>query len=67
MGTLNAGTDGSYTVNGQPSGGITTDAATVTLAPGLNVTLGALGTTTVTVSSSLSSVSSAAFLVRYRL
>jgi flagellar hook-associated protein 2 len=58
MGTLNAGTNGSYTVNGQPSGGITTDASTVTLAPGLNVTLGAVGTTTITVSSSLSSVSS---------
>ena len=57
LGTLNAGTDASYTVNGQPSGGITSDSSTVTLAPGLNVTLGAVGTTTVTVSSSLSSVS----------
>jgi flagellar hook-associated protein 2 len=56
--SLTTGTDGSYTVNGQPSGGITTDASTVTVAPGLNVTLEAEGTTTVTVSSSLSSVSS---------
>jgi flagellar hook-associated protein 2 len=45
-------------VNGQPSAGITTDSSTVTLAPGLNVTLGAVGSSTVTVSSSLSSVSS---------
>ena len=58
MGALNEGSDASYTVNGQPSGGITTDSATVTIAPGLNVTLGAVGTTTVTVTSSLSSVSS---------
>ncbi len=58
MGTLNEGADASYTVNGQPSGGITTDSATVTIAPGLNVTLGAVGTTTITVTSSLSTVSS---------
>jgi flagellar hook-associated protein 2 len=58
MGTLNEGTDASYTVNGQPSAGITSDASTVTIAPGLNVTLGAVGTSTVTVSSSLNSVSS---------
>ncbi|MGB6940858.1 MAG: flagellar filament capping protein FliD [Bryobacteraceae bacterium] len=57
MGALNAGTDAVYTVNGQPSAGITTDSSTVTLAPGLNATLGAVGSTTVTVSSSLSSVS----------
>jgi flagellar hook-associated protein 2 len=56
--SLTTGTDGSYTVNGQPSGGITTDASTVTVAPGLNVTLEAAGSTTVTVSSSLNSVSS---------
>jgi flagellar hook-associated protein 2 len=56
--SLTTGTDGSYTVNGQPNGGITTDASTVTVAPGLNVTLEAVGSTTVTVSSSLSSVSS---------
>jgi flagellar hook-associated protein 2 len=58
MTSLTTGIDGSYTVNGQPSGGITTDASTVTVAPGLNVTLEAAGSTTVTVSSSLSSVSS---------
>jgi len=58
LGTLTAGTDGSYTVNGQPPGGITTDSSTVTVAPGLNVNLLATGSTTVTVSSSLGSVSS---------
>lgn len=58
LGALNAGTDASYTVNGQPTGGISTDSSTVTIAPGLNVTLEAEGATTVTVSSSLSSVSS---------
>lgn len=56
--TLNTGADGSYTVDGQPPGGITTDSSTVTLAPGLTANLEAAGTTTVTVSSSLSSVSS---------
>lgn len=56
--TLNTGTDGSYTVDGQPPGGITTDSSTVTLAPGLTANLEAAGTTTVTVSSSLSTVSS---------
>lgn len=56
--SLNTGTDASYTVDGQPSGGITTDSSTVTIAPGLNVNLEAEGSTTVTVSSSLSSVSS---------
>jgi flagellar hook-associated protein 2 len=55
---LNTGTDGSYTVDGQPPAGITTDSSTVTIAPGLNVTLAAEGSTTVTVSSSLGTVSS---------
>jgi flagellar hook-associated protein 2 len=67
LGTLTGGADASYTVDGQPSGGITSDASTVTIAPGLNVTLQALGTTSVTVSSSLSSVSSqlSAFVTAY--
>jgi len=59
--TLNTGSDATYTVDGQPappSTGISTDSSTVTIAPGLNVTLGAVGSTTVTVASSLSSVSS---------
>ena len=60
LGNLNAGTDASYTVDGQPTGpnGIQSDSSTVTIAPGLNVTLGAVGTTTIDVSSNLSSVSS---------
>lgn len=56
--SLNTGTSGSYTVDGQPSGGITTNSSTVTIAPGLNVNLLAEGSTTVTVSSNLGSVSS---------
>jgi len=58
---LNTGSDGSYTVDGQPAppaNPISTDSSTVTIAPGLTVNLEAAGTTTVTVSSSLSSVSS---------
>jgi flagellar hook-associated protein 2 len=60
MGALNEGSDATYTVDGQPTGGngISTASPTVTIAPGLNVTLEGEGTTTVTVSSSLSSVSS---------
>ena len=58
LGTLNTGTSASYTVDGQPPAGISTNSATVTIAPGLNVTLEKQGITTVTVSSSLSSVSS---------
>jgi len=59
--TLNTGSDASYTVDGQPAlpaEPISTDSSTVTIAPGLNVTLEAEGTTTVTIASSLSSVSS---------
>ena len=56
---LNAGSDASYTVNGQPPGGISTSTATVTVAPGLNVTLEGQGSATVTVAASLNSVSNA--------
>jgi flagellar hook-associated protein 2 len=56
--SLNTGIPASYTVDGQPPLGISTNSATVTIAPGLNVTLDAAGTSTVTVSSDLSSVSS---------
>ena len=55
---LNTGTSASYNVDGQPPSGITTNSSTVTVAPGLNVTLEKQGTTTVSVSSSLGSVSS---------
>ncbi len=57
LGTLTAGSDASYTVDGQPSGGISSNSSTVAIAPGLNVTLNAVGSSTVTVSSNLSSVS----------
>jgi flagellar hook-associated protein 2 len=55
---LNTGASASYTVDGQPPSGITTNSSTVTIAPGLNVTLENQGTTTVSVSSNLGSVSS---------
>ena len=65
--SLHVGTDASYTVDGQPPQGITTDSSSVTIAPGLNVNLEAVGSTSVTVSSSLSSVSSelSAFVTAY--
>ena len=67
LGTLNAGTDASYTVDGQPAGGITTDSSTVTIAPGLNVTLEAVGTTTVTRFLQPQFRLEPAFFVRHRL
>ncbi len=57
--SLATGTDGSYTVNGQPPAGITTDSSTVTISPGLTVNLLAAGTSTVSVSLDASSISSA--------
>ena len=56
---LTTGTAGSYTVNGQPPAGISTDSSTVTISPGLTVNLLAAGTSTVSVSLSSSSISSA--------
>jgi flagellar hook-associated protein 2 len=56
---LSAGSNASYTVDGQPPGGITTSSSTVTIAPGLNVTLEKGGIANVTVSASLNSVSNA--------
>ncbi|HLG96581.1 MAG TPA: flagellar filament capping protein FliD [Bryobacteraceae bacterium] len=56
---LNTGSSASYTVNGQPPAGISTNSSTVTVAPGLDVTLEGKGTATVTVGSSLSGVSNA--------
>jgi len=56
---LNTGSNASYTVNGQPPAGISTDNATVTVAPGLNVTLEAAGTATVTVAANLGGVTNA--------
>jgi flagellar hook-associated protein 2 len=59
LSTLSAGSNASYTVNGQPPGGISTNTPTVTIAPGLDVTLAKQGTASITVSTSLSSVSNA--------
>jgi flagellar hook-associated protein 2 len=57
--SLTTGADGSYTVNGQPPAGITTDSSTVTISPGLTVSLLAAGTSTVSVSLDASSISTA--------
>jgi flagellar hook-associated protein 2 len=59
LSSLTTGSNATYTVDGQPPAGISTSSATVTIAPGLNVTLEKAGTATVTVSSSLNSVSNA--------
>ncbi len=56
---LNAGSNATYTVNGQPPGGISTDNTTVTVAPGLNVTLEATGSASVTVAANLGGISNA--------
>jgi flagellar hook-associated protein 2 len=57
--TTSTGASASYTVNGQPTGGISSNSDTVTLAPGLNVTLEKVGTATVTVSANTSALSNA--------
>ena len=57
--TTSTGANASYTVNGQPSGGISSNSDTVTIAPGLNVTLAKVGTATVTVAANTSVLSSA--------
>jgi len=51
------GTNASYTVNGQPSGGISSNFRTVTIGPGLTVDLQAAGTTNVTVAASSTGLS----------
>ena len=59
LNSLNAGSNATYTVNGQPSGGISTNNATVTVAPGLNVTLESTGSATVTVAADLGGITNA--------
>lgn len=56
---LNTGSNATYTVNGQPPSGISTNNATVTVAPGLNVTLQATGSATVTVAANLGGITNA--------
>jgi flagellar hook-associated protein 2 len=57
--TTSPGASASYTINGQPSVGISSNSDTVTIAPGLNVTLEKAGTATVTVSANTSALSNA--------
>ena len=58
LGVLNGGSNATYTVNGQPNGGISTNSSTVTIAPGLTATIQGAGSTTITIAASLNSVSS---------
>ncbi|HSW50843.1 MAG TPA: flagellar filament capping protein FliD [Bryobacteraceae bacterium] len=57
--TLSTGSLASYRVNGQPAGPITSDSRTVSVAPGLSLTMLKAGSTEVRVSHSVASVSSA--------
>jgi flagellar hook-associated protein 2 len=65
--TTATGTNASYTVNGQPPGGISSNSRTVTIAPGLNVSLEKAGTSTVTVAGNTTSISNSlnAFVTAY--
>ena len=67
LSSLSTGSSASYTVNGQPPGGISTSSSTVTVAPGLNVTLEKAGIANVTVAANLKSVSAALGGLRERL
>ena len=53
------GSEASYTINGQPPAGITSTSQDVTIAPGIDVTLLATGSTTLTVSRNDSALSTA--------
>ena len=55
---LNTGSNASYTVNGQPPGGISSDSSIVAVAPGLNVTLKAQGTSVVTIAADAGNLAS---------
>jgi flagellar hook-associated protein 2 len=59
LSSLTTGGPASYTVNGQPPGGISSDSKTVTIAPGLTVTLQSAGTSNITVSGNTANLSSA--------
>lgn len=59
LSTLTTGANATYTVNGQPSGGISSNSSTVTIAPGLTANLKATGTATVQVSFNESNIASA--------
>jgi flagellar hook-associated protein 2 len=57
LSTTATGTSASYTINGQPPGGISSNSKTVTVAPGLDVSLEKAGTATVTVAGNTSAIS----------
>jgi len=59
LSTVVSGSEALYKVNGQPAGAISSTSRTVTLAPGLSVTLKKEGTAEITVSHSLSGVQGA--------
>jgi len=59
LGTPSAGTPATYRVNGQPALAIESDSRSVTIAPGLTVTLLKAGTTEITVSHNTAGVASA--------
>jgi flagellar hook-associated protein 2 len=59
LASTSTGSSASYTINGQPPTGISSSSDTVTIAPGLNVTLQQTGSATVTVSANTSSLSNA--------
>ena len=57
--TLAAGNNASYTVNGQPPSGISSNSRTVTIAPGLTANIEKAGTATISVSGSTSEIGTA--------
>jgi len=57
--STSTGASASYTINGQPPNGISSNSDTVTIAPGLSVTLEQTGSATVTVSANTSGLSNA--------
>ncbi len=59
LNTVSTGTQAQYQVNGQPSTPISSDSDTVTIAPGLNVTLQGTGSTTISVGQSTSGIENA--------
>ncbi len=59
LNTLTTGAYATYTVNGQPPGGISTNSATVTIAPGLTATLESTGSATIQVENSTSNIANA--------
>jgi flagellar hook-associated protein 2 len=65
--TTATGTNASYTVNGQPPGGISSNSRTVTIAPGLDISLDKAGTSTVTVAGNTTAISNSlnAFVTAY--